>query len=391
MADVQTGFGPFIAVYLTIHKWTQGEIGAALSIGTLTAMVSQIPAGLMLDALPQKRAAAAAAIVAIAACALMMGIWPERLPVMLAEILHGFASCVIGPAVAAISLALVGQQRFGARLGRNARWGAIGNGLAAALMGATGRYISARAVFWLTALLSVPTAASLLMIGRIRQAAVTTETAGRSQSLRAMLHLLSDRRLAAFATCTLLFHLSNAAMLPLAAGRMTERAGSNAPILIAGAIVLPQLVMAAIAPWIGRAADGWGRRAVLLLGFSALPIRGVLLALLSSPWLLVPVQALDGVSAAALGVLLPLVAADLTQGKNHFNLCIGLLGLAAGGGAMLSTLLAGFLADWLGANMVFLGLASTGLLACGVVWLAMPETRPATTVKTPASVPSPVA
>ena len=30
VANVQTGFGPFIASYLASHKWTQGEIGLAL-------------------------------------------------------------------------------------------------------------------------------------------------------------------------------------------------------------------------------------------------------------------------------------------------------------------------------------------------------------------------
>ncbi|HET6195637.1 MAG TPA: MFS transporter, partial [Acetobacteraceae bacterium] len=39
IADVQTGFGPFIAVYLTANKWTQVEIGFALTLGTITAML----------------------------------------------------------------------------------------------------------------------------------------------------------------------------------------------------------------------------------------------------------------------------------------------------------------------------------------------------------------
>ena len=60
---------------------------------------------------------------------------------------------------------------------------------------------------------------------------------------------------------------------------------------------------------------------------------------------LVAVQALDGVSAAAMGALLPLLAADLTRGTNRFNLCMGVLGLATGVGATLSTVVAGAIAD----------------------------------------------
>ena len=45
VANIQTGFGPFIAVYLTTQGWTQTQIGLALSVGTLAAMASQLPAG----------------------------------------------------------------------------------------------------------------------------------------------------------------------------------------------------------------------------------------------------------------------------------------------------------------------------------------------------------
>src|ERR1700756_4339321 len=70
VANFQTGFGPFISVYLTGVGWTQGAIGAVLSAGTIAGMVSQIPGGVFVDAVRSKRAAAAAAIVAIMASAL---------------------------------------------------------------------------------------------------------------------------------------------------------------------------------------------------------------------------------------------------------------------------------------------------------------------------------
>src|SRR5277367_6041817 len=116
IADVQTGFGPFVAVYLTARHWTQVEIGFALSLGTMTAMVSQIPAGALVDALRGKRAAAAAGIVAIGASALLLAVWPVLLPVLVAQVLHGFASCVLIPAIAAVSLGLVGHAALGERL-----------------------------------------------------------------------------------------------------------------------------------------------------------------------------------------------------------------------------------------------------------------------------------
>ena len=141
MADVQTGFGPFVAVYLTAHKWTQVDIGLALSLGSVTAMVGQLPAGAIIDMMCNKWAAAAAGIVAVVAAALILAVMPYRFPVLVAEVLHGLASYVITPAIAAISLRLVGHAALAERLGRNASFASIGNGLAAGVMGAIGMYL----------------------------------------------------------------------------------------------------------------------------------------------------------------------------------------------------------------------------------------------------------
>ena len=106
-------------------------------------------------------------------------------------------------------------------------------------------------------------------------------------------------------------------------------------------------------------------------------MRGLLLPLaVADPVVLVAVQALDGVGAAALGVLLPLIAADLTRGTNRFNLCMGVFGLATGIGATLSTAAAGVIAGWLGTGAAFVALAGAGLLAVLLVLFAMPETLP---------------
>jgi len=189
--------------------------------------------------------------------------------------------------------------------------------------------------------------------------------------------LLADRRLLIFALCVMLFHLSNAAMLPLAGSAVTMRAGHFANLIIAACIVVPQCVVALLSPWVGRVAQTMGRKRILLLGWGALPLRGLLLAVLPGAWPLVMGQAVSGVSAAVFGVMLPLLAADLTLGTAHFNLCMGVLGLALYFGAALSTTLSGGIADDAGMTAAFLVLAAVGLLGFLVVWLAMPETRPA--------------
>src|SRR3954471_5555126 len=343
VADVQTGFGPFVAVYLTTHKWTQVEIGFALTVGTVTSLISQLPAGALVDAMRNKRMAASGALICVIIAALLLAMLPNPFPVLVAQMLHGFASCIITPAIAAISLHIAGHAALGERLGRNARYASIGNGMAAAVMGATGAYFSSQFVFLLTAALCVPALLALWSVGTGGYA--RSQTTSRVLDRAGLKRLVTDRRLMIFGLCVMLFHLSNAAMLPLAGAMVTMRAGNYANLIIAACIVVPQLVVAALSPWIGRAAERFGRRRLMLLGWGALPLRGLLLAVLPGAWPLVLGQAVSGVSAAAFGVLLPLLAADLTLGSAHFNLCMGMLGLAVYVGAAISTTLSGGIAD----------------------------------------------
>jgi MFS family permease len=153
------------------------------------------------------------------------------------------------------------------------------------------------------------------------------------------------------------------------------RTGEFANVIIAACIVLPQGVVALCSPWVGRSAAALGRRPVLLLGWAALPLRGLLLALLPGAWLPIAAQGIGGISAAVFGVMFPLLAADITRGTSHFNLCMGVLGLAMYLGAGLSTTLGGWIADQAGIEVAFVVLSLIGLLGTVVLWLAMPETR----------------
>ncbi len=390
VANLQTAFGPFIAVYLTGEHWTQGEIGLALSAGTVTALISQVPAGAAVDALSNKHLAAFIAIIAIIASCLLLVVFPQPLPVMAAEVLHGFASCMLNPAIAAITLGMVATHMaeggapgaLGRRLGRNASFASVGNAVAAGLMGGVGYLVSASATFFLGALLAVPGLIALRAIERPKQfpsdaAAMADPEYDRptKQASPSVLALLRDRRLVAFAVCAALFFLSNAAILPLAAGEITKESPQRAELIIAACILAPQLILAAISPQVGRLAETVGRRPVMLVGFSALPIKALLLATTSNPWLIVLFMLLDGVSAASFQVMLPLITADLTRGTGRFNLCMGFFGLAVGIGASFSTTLAGFVADR-SVPLGFLMLAAAGLACVLMVWLLFDDSTP---------------
>lgn len=319
------------------------------------------------------------AVVTIGASAFALAAWPIFVVVLGSRIAQAGASCVLGPAIAAISLRLVGRDAISDRLGRNASFASIGTGLAAASMGACGYYLSNQAVFFVAAAMVLPAVLALFHIeGEIDQARAHggMPPSNPSKVALGLRTLLGNNPLRIFAGCVILFHLANAAMLPLAASMVTLRSSEVATILVATAIIVPQLIVALVSPWVGHGAQRWGRRPLLILGFGALAFRSVLFTLVVNPYLLVVVQLLDGISAAVLAVMVPLTIADVSRYSGHFNLAQGVVGCAAGIGAAVSTTLVGYLSDHFGSYTAFAALAGIATAGFAMVWLAMPETRP---------------
>jgi MFS family permease len=246
-------------------------------------------------------------------------------------------------------------------------------------MGICGYFISSRSVFLVTFFLAIPT---LLALSRIRESEVDVARAHGAivrerpdPQATSVVRLVRKRPLVIFAGCVLLLQLANAAMLPLMAGVVTTRSAQWAPVLIAFCIVVPQAIVALMSPTVGVKAQAWGRRPLLLIGFAALTVRGLLFALVHDPFLLVAVQLFDGITAAVFAVLIPLTVADVAFGSGHFNLAQGVIGTATGIGASLSTLLAGYISDAFGNAFAFFGLSAVAALGFVVIALIMPETR----------------
>jgi MFS family permease len=379
LADIQTGWGPFVATYLTSKDWAQFDIGLILTVGTLATMIMQVPIGTLVDYVPAKRLLAAIAVAAISGSALLLAFWPIFSVVVAAKLLHAIASCLAGPVLAAIGFGLVGHALLARRLGRNARFLSLGNAVAAGLMGAIGFYYSNQAIFLFTAALAVPT---LLALAQIRPADIDPELARGGMhhakgitGWRGFAAVVSNRPLLIFACAIVLFQLSNAAMLPIMAGSLAIRTPEWATVIVAAGILAPQFVVAAIAPYVGRTAQSLGRRPVLMMCFVPLCVRGAVFALSNEPVVIVAAQLLDGISAAGLGVLVPLVIADTTRGSGHFNFAQGLVGVAVGIGASASTSIAGYAADMSGGAATFLFLAAFGAAGFLLVLALMPETR----------------
>jgi len=198
---------------------------------------------------------------------------------------------------------------------------------------------------------------------------------GRPQRATRDAALLRNRQLLIFAFCAVLFQLANASMLPLVSGVLASEGKRQAAPFIAALIIVPQLIVALLAPWVGRQAEKRGRKPLLLMGFAALPIRAMLFALFSDPYALIVIQILDGITAAVLGVMTALVIADVTKGTGRFNLAQGIFGTIMGVGASLSPTLTGLIVYRFGPSAGFVSLAAVGLVAFLVVAVLLPETK----------------
>ncbi len=376
IADVEVAFGPFVSVYLSAHGWKQGEIGLVLTLNTTVALVTQAPAGALVDWIRQKRLLVAGCIGLIAAGALLIGLFPRFATVAAGEFMHGMTGGAVRTALAAIGLGLVGHRAFHTRVGRNHRYASLGNAATAAAMGVVGSLLSPRAPFFVAAGLCLPALATLALIrgGDIDYARARSSEGRRESKAARWRELAWNRRLLIFAFCLFLFQFANASMLPLAGEHLAHQHQHELELVIAGLVVVPQVVTALIAGWVARKADEWGRKKLLILGFAALLPRALLFAFAPGPWFLIGVQVLGGLTAVIIGIMTPLVVADVTRRSGRYNFSLGAVGMIAALGSAISTTAVGFVAQTLGFTIGFLALAAVAAAGLAMIWVWMPET-----------------
>jgi MFS family permease len=378
LADVQTGVGPFLAIYLAGYGWDEERVGLALTVGGIAGILAQTPAGALVDQVHRKRTLIAAGIGALALGALLIAFVPTFWSVMSAQVLIGGTSSIFGPAICAISLGIVGHQLFDVRQGRNQSFNSAGNVVAAVSMGLLGYFVSNRSIFFFVVACTLPTLVALREIRAdeidYERARGAPEDAGHGKSVGPGA-LLKDRPLLIFLVCAVMFHFANAAMLPLLGEMLAKGHGRSSMMFMSACVVTTQFVITLIAAWSGRKAGSWGRKPLLLIAFGALPIRAVLYTLTSNTVALVAIQILDGVGAGIFGVISVLVIADLTQGSGRFNITLGAIATAVGIGASLSQTIAGAIVHHFSFDAGFLFLAVIAATAFCILYFFMPETR----------------
>jgi predicted MFS family arabinose efflux permease len=386
LADVRDGLGPYLAIYLlAVHKWDPASIGLVMTLAGIAALVTQTPAGALIDRTRSKRLVVIVAALLVTAGCLVLPFIHSFTWVLVTQALSAIAGSVFALAIAAISLGITGPKAFTRRTGRNETWNHAGNACAALLAGGFSWLFGPIAVFYLMAFMAL---ASIAAVALVDASAIDHDVARGFNPDHEQSHeqpsglalLLSHRPLLTFAICCGLFHLANAAMLPLVSQKLSQIDVHLATPLTSACIVAAQLVMVPVAWLVGAKADDWGRKPLLLAGFIILPLRGVLYVLSDNPYWLVGVQLLDGIGAGAFGALLPLVVKDLTQGTGRFNVSLGAISTVFGLGAALSNGLAGWVVEAAGYSAAFLTLAAIAAAAFLLLWLAVPETLSADNV-----------
>jgi MFS family permease len=317
LADVASGFGPFLAIYLLAKQhWNAASIGVVLTIGGVAGLVAQTPAGALIDATQHKRAWLIGTTALISVSVFLVTLIPTFAVITVAQLMLGTAAAIFPSTLAAIALGIVGPKNYTYRIGRMQAFNHAGNVIAA--LAINPRSIDNRLA---------------------RGLAPQQEASERPSGLAT---LLGCRPLLTFAITIMLFHLANAAMLPIMGQKL--------------------------------AIKNTGQGTLFLAAFVALPLRGVLFTLSNNALYLVSIQILDGVGAGIFGALFPLVIADLTRGTGRYNLAFGVTSTMQGIGVALSTTVAGVIIVTGGYNLAFLALAGIAFLALVIFFFAVPET-----------------
>lgn len=380
MADMQAGIGPFLGVFLQAHGWQAGLIGTVMTIGGVAAMIMTTPAGALVDQSTHKKLYVIIPGICTVIASGIVLLSQEFWLVTLSQVATAIAGAAIGPAVAGITLGIVRQAGFNRQNGHNQAMNHAGNMVGAGLPGLLGWAYGFHAVFWLAALFGVLSIASVWLIP---SAAIDNDAARgfhperKDAKVSGFAVLVECKPLLVLAATLALFHLGNAAMLPLYGLAVVAAEQANPAGFVALTIVVAQAVMILVSLLAMRMAEKEGYWLVLLVSFIALPIRGVVACFFVNKYGLYPVQILDGIGAGLQSVAVPGLVARILDGTGRVNVGQGAVMTVQGLGASISPAVGGWIAQGLGYSPTFLILGAFAMGSVGL-WLAFaPLLKPA--------------
>lgn len=390
MADVRDGLGPYLAIFLQGQGWSPVDIGVVLTIGGLAGMIATTPMGAFVDSTKQKRLITIAAGLLVSMACLAIFLHPSFAVVSVSQVMTGVVGAVIPPAIAAMTLGIVGPKGFSHQIGRNEAANHGGNVVAAIACAGFSYLIGIQAVFFVMIAMAIGSIGATLAIKESDidhdvARGLDKEAKDEGEGKSGFAVLFKTPALLIFGVILMLFHFGNAAMLPLVGQRIVALGLGNAVFWTSVAVIVAQAVMVPVALLAARIAEKYGYTPLLLAALIALPVRGVVAAMTPEAWIAIPVQMLDGIGAGILGVVTPALVARILRGTGRFNVGLGAVMTVQAIGASFSPTAAGFMVEdgkaWLsgigyevsytGYGVAFLGLGAAALIALALFFVFM--------------------
>ncbi len=369
LAEIAAVVTPFLAVYLKGLGWSYSEVGVAAAMAGLGILFFQAPAGYICDLVKAHRGLLAGMSLLTGASIVLLPL--TKTPWMIKSLMFtaGASSAFYMPLLATLAMALVGPKRFSAITGMNQAWNHAGKIVVALFALAIVQLIGTEAIFYTTAFSSVIAALALSMI----KSGDLNPTKKQADSETKPANPLKNPQVLILLGCVFCFHAANAPILPMV-GLYIKKLGGN-DNLAGVAILISQGVMIPVALLAGKYGDTMGRKNLFLIGFFALPVRIILTALTSNQTALIAIQALDGIGSGIYGVVIALIAHDLTKGKGGFNTLMGLAQTMLAMGSFIGPLAQGFGTENLGFTTTFFILAGLASLGATMFLTIFKETK----------------
>lgn len=372
VADVRDGLGPFLGVFLQQHHWQVHKIGFVMALAGLTSILITTPVSMLIDHIHYKKGVGILATISIITGCYFIYHYPNFPIIVCSQILIAIAGATLISVSISITMGLVGPNLFDHQIGHNESFNHAGNACAALIASIASYYFGLKAVF---ILMSISACLAILALSLIPSRKINNRTArGFNQNQtdpQSFLTLLTNKKLLILALTIGLFHLANAAMLPLLSQSMVAKniivkAGSYTAMTI----IIAQTTMIPVALFAAYFAKHHGYKIIFIFALIALPVRGFLMGIIQTPLILFPAEILDGIAAGLIGVAVPGLVAKIMQGSGRFNTGLGLIFTIQGICASASHFLAGSIAEYYSYHQAFLSLSLIALCAL-IFWLVV--------------------
>ncbi|WP_430251468.1 MFS transporter [Neorhizobium sp. DAR64860/K0K1] len=373
LADARDGLGPFLDAFLATQGWSSMSLGLIATVGGLIGLAATPLCGALVDGTSWKRALVAIPVVVVTAAALVTLLSPNPAIVWIGQIGTAVVGAVIGPALAGLTLGLVGEKLFSQQIARNEFWNHTGNFASLFAVYVIISLFGQGGMIWLMIATAFGALAAVAMIDpdridhKVARGLAADDGSGADASAAeapsGFSVLLKSRGLIPLALILMIFHFGNAPMSRLIAQQFAIELGTpfRTTAIITGIAQLSMVAVAVVTPFLIRRL---GLAATLAIGLAALPIRGLIAGSFDGFWVVWPVQILDGVGAGLLGIVTPVAVERILKGTGRFNVGFASLMTVQGLGASLSNVVAGYVVSQG-------GYAVSHLVGCGVALIAV--------------------